>query len=142
MIDRQGKPVAKVEVFQSGDGPEPTSTRSDADGRFALHGLREGAVFLCARGEGFRFHGQLIREGAHEVTVELTRGTERPARAMRMLPDAVPQEESRAMARRLVEPVWKVVVEKGDERTKYEALLRSPMPTPRGCWRSWNPRSS
>ena len=60
------------------------------------------------------------------------RGTERPAREMRMLPDAVPQEESRAMARRLVEPVWKVVVEKGNERTKYEALLALANADPRG----------
>ena len=51
---------------------------------------------------------------------------------MRMLPDAVPQEESRAMARRLVEPVWKVVVEKGDERTKYEALLSLANADPKG----------
>ena len=61
-------------------------------------------MFVFARGEGFRFHGQLIREGEHEVTVELTRGTERPAREMRMLPEPIPPEESRAMVRRLVEP--------------------------------------
>ena len=122
VVDRQGKPVANVEVFQSGDGPEQTSTQSDADGRFVLDGFRQGPVFVFARGEGFRFHGQLIREGEHEVTVELTRGTERPAREMRMLPGPIPPEESRAMVRRLVEPVWKVVVEKGNDRTKYETL--------------------
>ena len=107
---------------RSGDGPEQTSTQSDADGRFVLDGFRQGPVFVFARGEGFRFHGQLIREGEQEVTVELTRGTERPAREMRMLPEPIPPEESRAMVRRLVEPVWKVVVEKGNDRTKYETL--------------------
>ncbi len=122
VVDRQGKPVANVEVFQSGDGPEQTSTRSDADGRFVLDGFRQGPVFVFARAEGFRFHGQLIREGEQKVTVELTRGTERPAREMRMLPGPIPPEESRAMVRRLVEPVWKVVVEKGNDRTKFETL--------------------
>ncbi len=122
VVDRQGKPVANVEVFQSGDGPEQTSTQSGADGRFILDGFRQGPVFVFARGEGFRFHGQLIREGEQEVTVELTRGTERPAREMRMLPEPIPPEESRAMVRRLVEPVWKVVVEKGNDRTKFETL--------------------
>ena len=39
-----------------------------------------------------------------------------------MLPEPIPLEESRAMARRLVEPLWKVVVEKGDDRTKFETL--------------------
>ena len=122
VVDRQGKPVANVEVFQSGDGPEQTSTQSDADGRFVLDGFRDGPVFVFARREGFRFHGQLIREGEQKVTVELTRGTERPAREMRMLPGPIPPEESRAMVRPLVEPVWKVVVEKGNDRTKYETL--------------------
>jgi hypothetical protein len=123
VVDRQGRPVADVEVFQSSDGPEPTSTRTGPDGRFVLDGFRQGPVFVFARGEGFRFHGQLIKEGQSEVTVELTRLSERPARAMRMITDPViPLEESRAMARRLVEPLWKVVVEKGDDRTKYETL--------------------
>ena len=122
VVDRQGKPVANVEVFQSGDGPEQASTQTDADGRFVLDGFREGPVFVFARGEGFRFHGQLIREGEQKVTVELTRGTERPAREMQMLPGPIPPEESRALVRRLVEPLWKVVVEKGNDRTKYETL--------------------
>ena len=122
VVDRQGKPVANVEVFQSGDGPEQTSTQSDALGRFVLDGFREGPVFVFAHHEGFRFHGQLIREGEQKVTVELTRGTERPAREMRMLAGPIPPEESRAVVRRLIEPVWKVVVEKGNDRTKYETL--------------------
>ncbi len=122
VVDRQGNPVANVEVFQSGDGPEQTSTRSAADGRFFLDGFRPGPAFVFARGEGFRFHGQFIREGEQEVTVELTRRTERPARGMRMLPEPIPAEESRAMVRRLIEPVWKVVVEKGQDRTKYQVL--------------------
>ena len=124
VVDRQGKPVANVEVFQTGDGPEPTSTRTGADGRFSLGGFRQGPVFLFARGEGFRFHGQLIREAESEVTVELTRTAERPAREMRMLPEPIPLEESRAMARRLVEPVWKVVVEKGDDRDQVRRPCR------------------
>ena len=73
VVDRQGKPVANVELFQTGDGPEPTATRSGPDGRFSLDGFRQGPVFLFARGDGFRFHGQLIRDGEVEVTVELTR---------------------------------------------------------------------
>ena len=39
-----------------------------------------------------------------------------------MLPEPIPPEESRAMVRRLIEPVWKVVVEKGNDRTKFETL--------------------
>lgn len=122
VVDRQGKPLAGIEIFQTGDGPEQTATRTDADGRFSLEGFRQGSVFLFARGEGFRFHGQLIKESEHEVTVELTRNSERPKSEMKMLPEPIPLEESRTMARLLVEPVWKVVAEKGDDRTRHETL--------------------
>ncbi len=128
VVDRQGKPVANIEVFQSGDGPEPTSTRTDPAGRFSLGGFRQGTVFLFARGEGFRFHGQMIRDREGEAAVELTRSGERPAHAMHILPEPMPTEESRAMARRLMEPVWKVVVETGDDRAKWftlEALVNA-----------------
>ena len=49
-----------------------------------------------------------------------------------MLAEPVPLEERRAMARRLAEPVWKVVLEKGDDRTKSDALLALVNVDPRG----------
>ena len=55
VVDRQRMPLAGIEVFQSGDGPERTSTRTGADGRFALSGFHEGSVFgsLAAKVIGF-----------------------------------------------------------------------------------------
>jgi len=122
VVDRQGKPVANIEVFQSGDGPEGTAAKTDADGRFSLGGFRQGPVFLFARGEGFRFHGQLVKATDRDVTVELTRAAERPAREMRMLPAPIPPEESRAMARRLVEPLWERAVQEGEDNARFSAL--------------------
>ena len=110
VVDRQGKPLANVEIFQSGDGPERAATRSDADGQFVLGGFHEGTVFLFARCEGFRFLGHLVKPGEADVTVELTRITERPAAEMRMLPQSLPLEESRALALRLIEPCWNAAV--------------------------------
>ena len=104
VVDRQRMPLAGIEVFQSGDGPERTSTRTGADGRFALSGFHEGSVFVFARGEGYRFSGRLVKAGEHDVTLELTRTSERPAHEMRMLPELIPLAESRALARRLIEP--------------------------------------
>jgi hypothetical protein len=110
VVDRQGKPVLGVEVFQTGDGPERTATKTVADGRFALGGfMSQGPVFLFVRGEGFRFFGRLIKPGEADIRVELTRTSERPAHEMRMLGDAIPLEESRALARRLLEPCWKAL---------------------------------
>jgi hypothetical protein len=106
VVDRQGKPVANIEVFQSGDGPERTATHTDVDGRFVLGGFRQGPAFLFAHGDGFRFQGQLVKGTDQNATIELTRVSERPTREMKMLPDPIPPEESRALARRLVEPLW------------------------------------
>ncbi len=142
VVDRQGKPVADVAVFQTGDGPEPTATRSGADGRFSLGGFRQGSVFVFVRAEGFRFHGQLIKEAEREVTVELTRTGERPLREMKMLPELIPLEESRAMARRLIEPVWKMDMQKGSDGQWYSTLLASWRSIPQGPSRSWNRRRS
>jgi hypothetical protein len=122
VVDRRGEAIANVEVFQSADGPEPTSTRTGLDGRFSLAGFRQGPVILFARGDGLRFHGQLIRDGESDVTVELTRTGEPPTRAMRMLPELIPVEESRAMARRLIEPLWRAVVQKGEDDVKFRTL--------------------
>ena len=132
VVDRQGEPVEGIEVFQSGDGPERTSTRTDAGGRFTLDGFCQGPVCLFARGEGFRFFGRLVKPGDHDVTVELTRTTERPARAMRMLADPIPFEESRALARRLLEPYWKAFDEKNNDAAKYPDLRTLVMVDPIG----------
>jgi hypothetical protein len=132
VVDRQGKPVAGAEVFQSSEGPEPTSTRSGPDGRFALAGFHQRPVFLFARGDGFRFHGQLVRDRQGEVTVAMARTDESPDRPMRMLPELISTDESRAMARRLIEPVWKVVVDQGDATTRYRTLEAMASADPAG----------
>jgi Carboxypeptidase regulatory-like domain len=120
--DRQGRPLAGVEVSQSGDGPEPTSARSDGQGRFSLGGFRAGPVFVFARGAGFRFHGQLVAASAAEAELVLTRTSETPARSMATLPDPIPLAESRKLAREIIEPYLKFVLEKGDDSAKYWAL--------------------
>jgi Carboxypeptidase regulatory-like domain len=122
VVDRQGKPVANVDVFQSGDGPKPTETRSDANGRFSLGGFPHGPVVLFARVPGYRFFGRLIKPGEDDVTVKLTRRSERPAREMRMLPEPMPLEESRMLAKRLMEPYWNAAAAKKDPSAMYRAL--------------------
>ena len=123
VVDRQGKPLAHVEVFQLSEGPEPTATKTDGDGRFALGGFRHGPVFLFARGDGFRFFGRLLKLGDGDITVELTRTSERPAKEMRMLPEPIPLDESRALGRRLIEPYWEAAVAAKDSRAAGRALL-------------------
>ena len=118
VIDRNGKAVAGIEVFQSGNGSDRTAVRTDSSGRFALGGFQNGTVFLFARGEGFRFHGQMLKPGDREINVELTRLGERPARNLTKLADPIPIEESRGLARRIMERWWNLAVAKGDEDGK------------------------
>ncbi len=132
VVDRQGQPVAGVEVFQSGDGPERTTTTTGAEGRFSLGGFRQGTVFLFVRGEGFRFHGQLVKPAESDFTIKLTRFSERPVRRMRLLPEPIPLEESRALARGLIEPYWKAAVEKEDIAGQQMALQSLATADPAG----------
>ena len=141
VVDRQGKPVANVEVFQSGDGPEQTSTQTGPDGRF-LGGFRQGPVCVFARVEGFRFHGQLIKEDESEVAFELTRS---PSRRRGRCGCCRSRSRGRNRAR------WC-----GGWPSRYgrwSSRRGTIVPRPRPCgssstpisresWRSWNRRSS
>ena len=122
VVDRQGKPLTGIEVFQSGDGPERTATKTDADGRFALGGFRQGPVFLFAHGEGFRFGGRVVKPGDHDITMELTSTNEQSSHPMRMLADPIPLEESRALARRLLQPCWDAAVEQQNSDAQVRIL--------------------
>jgi len=133
VVDRQGKPVAGIEVFQLGDGLARTATKTDGDGRFALGGFRQGPVFLFARGQGFRFLGRLIKPGDGDVAVDLTRTSERPTREMRMLPDPIPLDESRALARRLIEPYWEAAVAQKNQSAADRALRFLAVADPAGA---------
>jgi protocatechuate 3,4-dioxygenase beta subunit len=133
VVDRQGKPLAMVEVFQSGDGPERTATRTSGDGRFVLAGFREGPVFVFARREGFRFFGRLIKPGEEAVPIELIRVGERPAPELHVVPESVPQEERIALARRLIEPCWEAAVAKKDQAAAQTALRYLAVADPLGA---------
>jgi hypothetical protein len=111
VVDRQGQPVAGVSVFQPGDNP-PVMT--EESGRFRLENARPGQSFLLARKDGFRFHGQLIESHSkNPLAVTLTRQDERPERLMATLPPPLPLDESRALARRVLDPILKEATAKG-----------------------------
>ena len=122
VVDRRGKPLSGIEVLQSGDGPERTATKTDADGRFVLGGFRQGSVFVFARGEGYRFCGRLVKPRDQDITIEVTRTNEQPLQVMKMLADPIPLEESRALARRLLQPCWEAAVEQQNSGAQYRVL--------------------
>ena len=96
------------------------SVRTDADGRFELKEF-PGAdgVPVCTRRRI-----PVPRPGAQagrsaKISGRRSRADERPERELRKLADPIPLDESRAMARRIMERWWKAAVAKGDENAKY-----------------------
>ena len=115
-VDRQGKPVQGAEVRQS---PGGSRCLTDEAGRFRLAQARDGRSFLVAHKQEFRFCGQPIDEqSAEPITVTMTRSHERPVRLMSTLADQIPLAESRNLARRVLDPVLREAVTKGDDASK------------------------
>jgi hypothetical protein len=120
VVDRQGHPIAGVQVFEASDGPSATT---DDAGRFRVAGVRSGRSFLLARRAGFRFSGTLIDDkefGPVELT--LSRPGEPADRIMATLPEPIPPDEARALSRRMIGPYLKQVLEKGDDAAKLWTL--------------------
>jgi len=123
VVDRQGNPVKGAIVRQSGDGPLPTRALSDEQGQFRLPGVLEGPVFVFAEKAGFRFHFQGIDDDSKPVRVVLARTGEPPAVAYTTLPPALPVDEEKALARRVIQPQGEKVLEHGKDEDKFRFLL-------------------
>ena len=121
VVDRQGNSVGR-RFFRPATGRKGLRRKPipAADSPW-----KDSALVRCfsSRRDGFRFHGQMIRPGEALVSVQLTRSSRRPDREMKMLPDPIPLAESRAMARRLIEPCWKAVASTEDDGTRFGVLL-------------------
>jgi hypothetical protein len=119
--DRQGKPVAGARVFLPSGEP---STTTDAQGRYLLEGVLPDKTYLLVKAEGFRFHGwpDIPAREPRENKRILVRTSEPPDRMITPQPAPISREESRALARRLLEPSLQAALEKGDDRPKWDCL--------------------
>jgi protocatechuate 3,4-dioxygenase beta subunit len=72
VVDPDGKPVADVTVFNSGDAPRIVTTLSGKDGRFRLDGLLAGPVYVFAEHDQYRLAGAYVKRGANEAVLTLT----------------------------------------------------------------------
>jgi hypothetical protein len=119
--DRQGRPVARARVFFPSGEP---STTTDADGRFLLERVLPEKTYLLVQAEGFRLQGwpgvPAVRP--REQALTLVRTSEPPERTMAALPAPIPREEALALARRVLEPYLQAVLEKGDDRSRWDGL--------------------
>lgn len=101
VVDSAGKALADVRVFNSGDGPEPISAKTDNTGRFRLSGFRSGPVFVFAEKEGYRFTGLRTPSGAAGVSLKMLRKDELVPQTARAA--GMPEQERRQLARKLLE---------------------------------------
>ena len=128
VVGSDGKPIAGAEVFNRGDGPQPTSTRTGPDGRFRLEGLFAGSKFAFARRDGVRY-GRLadalkvaqrkyvfVRKDGYRFTGVAVDGEPQDVTIRLLKPDESPtpwkphggdsHEEQRAFAKRTMERIW------------------------------------
>jgi hypothetical protein len=120
VVDRAGKPIAGVRMFQPSGGP---ATTTDQSGLFQLETARPGASFLLASANGFRFEGWPIaadETGKFELT--LSRTGQSPQQFKVTLPEAIPLTESRVLARRVLEPLLKEAIANGNDAAKSWSL--------------------
>ncbi|MGP0063617.1 MAG: carboxypeptidase regulatory-like domain-containing protein [Isosphaeraceae bacterium] len=119
VLDRRGQPVVGAVVRQSGDGPMPTEALTADDGRFRLSGVLEGPALVFAEKPGYRFGFRPIDDGPRPVEVVLARVDEPPAVAYRTLPPALPIEEEKALARRLILAPAENILRNGKELERF-----------------------
>ncbi len=122
VVDRSGRPLAGVRLFQSGDGPRRTETRSDADGRFELAGYLPGNGFLFAEATGYRRRGMAIVAPTSDVTLALARSDEPPWRALHTLAPPIDRAAELATADALLAPVMDVARAHPDDGPNHRLL--------------------
>jgi RNA polymerase sigma factor (sigma-70 family) len=110
--DRHGQGVAGARVFLPSHGPE---TMTDARGRFALTGACAEKTFFLVSQPGFRFQGWPVDPARQtgELTLALARTNEDPAQTVAPQLGVVSDQESKALARRLIEPYVARAIKKG-----------------------------
>ena len=102
VIDREGKGVGGVSVFQVIDGWVVTT---DGTGRFHLDEVPGGPAFVFAEKAGFRFGGAIVGPAEEKVDIRLARVEEPPLSIPKPQPPPLSRAEERAMAREWIGPL-------------------------------------
>jgi Carboxypeptidase regulatory-like domain len=69
VVDHEGKGIAGISVFQSGDTPRRAATTTVAGGYFRLTGVPNVEAFVFAEKDGFRFGAASVAPGDERVEI-------------------------------------------------------------------------
>ena len=116
VLDVTGAPVAGVEVFQSGDGPTPTRSTTDAEGRFEVDGVAASPAFLFARSPEHRLTGRLLTATDRSVDLVVTR-RDQPSPARLLAARRADRPEDRAIALEFANDAWQAHLD-GERQTQ------------------------
>jgi hypothetical protein len=105
VVDREGRGVAGVWVFQVGFASMPTETTTDSAGRFQLAEVPNREAFVFAEKGGFRFGGAMVGPGNDRADIRLARENERPLSIVKSLPAPRTRAAERALAKELLTPL-------------------------------------
>ncbi len=105
VVDRSGKGVAAVTVFQPTDSPARKEAITDDAGRFRLDGVPGGPALVFAEKTGCRFGGAVVGPGDAQVEIRLARAEEPPISIPKPVPPSLSRAEERGIARELIAPL-------------------------------------
>ncbi len=122
VIDTRGEPIFNARVRQSGDGPVPTETRSDAAGHFLLPGVLAEPALVFVEKPGYRFTGRSIGADARTVEITLERSDGAAAPPMRMLPPALSRDQERKLLHVIFDPYAEQVLKQKESPDRFRVL--------------------
>jgi hypothetical protein len=105
VVDRGGKGLAAVMVFQPTYAPGRLEATTDQAGRFRLDGVPNGSALVFAEKAGYRFGGAVTGPGDAPVEIRLARADEPPLSIPKPLSPLLSRDEERIKARELIAPL-------------------------------------
>jgi hypothetical protein len=105
VVDRGGKGIAAVTVFQPADSSARTEAITDDAGGYRLDGVPDGPALIFAEKAGYRFGGAVVGSGDKPVEVRLARSEEPPISIRKPLQPSLSRVEERSTARELLSAV-------------------------------------
>jgi protocatechuate 3,4-dioxygenase beta subunit len=122
VLDREGRAVAGAEVFSTGDGPGRGRVTTDPSGRFRLAGVAGDSVLVFVKARGFRPNGRVVAADSNRAEVVVTRLAEPPAETKPTVKVGSTRVEDKALARRLLAPIFPRILTSGEEFLRGDAL--------------------